>query len=47
MQVRPGAATAPDALTDPYDLYVRETPITFDTIAFTPEHRRPRLLPHT
>ena len=34
------------ALTDIYNHYVRETPITFDTVAFTPEERLPWLLSH-
>ncbi|MDQ1036836.1 phosphinothricin acetyltransferase [Streptomyces sp. V3I8] len=46
VQVRPGAAGDLDALTDIYNHYVRETPITFDTVAFTPEERRPWLLSH-
>ncbi|WP_308013398.1 GNAT family N-acetyltransferase [Streptomyces beigongshangae] len=46
MQVRPGVAEDLDALTDIYNHYVRETPITFDTVVFTPEERRPWLLSH-
>ncbi|MFB7246052.1 GNAT family N-acetyltransferase [Streptomyces populi] len=46
VQVRPGTAADLDALTDLYNHYVRETPITFDTIVFTPEQRRPWLLSH-
>jgi phosphinothricin acetyltransferase len=46
VQVRPGAEGDLDALTDIYNHYVRETPITFDTAAFTPEERRPWLLSH-
>ncbi|GGP48115.1 phosphinothricin acetyltransferase [Streptomyces calvus] len=33
-------------LTDLYNHYVRETAITFDTVPFTPEERRPWLLSH-
>lgn len=45
-QVR--AATEADlgSLTDLYDHYVRETPITFDTEPRTPERRRSWLLSH-
>ncbi|MFJ9247684.1 GNAT family N-acetyltransferase [Streptomyces sp. NPDC101776] len=46
VQVRPGVDSDLDALTDLYNHYVRETPITFDTVAFTPEERRPWLLSH-
>lgn len=46
VQVRPGAESDLDALTEIYNHYVRETPITFDTAAFTPEERRPWLLSH-
>ncbi|KOG86267.1 GNAT family N-acetyltransferase [Streptomyces varsoviensis] len=46
VQVRPGVVTDLDALTDLYNHYVRETPITFDTAPFTPEGRRPWLLSH-
>ncbi|MBK3568475.1 GNAT family N-acetyltransferase [Streptomyces sp. MBT62] len=46
VQVRPGVEDDLDALTDIYNHYVRETPITFDTAAFTPEERRPWLLSH-
>ncbi|MET7567178.1 N-acetyltransferase family protein [Streptomyces sp. NPDC005492] len=46
VQVRPGVESDLDALTDLYNHYVRETPITFDTAAFTPEERRPWLLSH-
>ncbi|MGW2718359.1 N-acetyltransferase family protein [Streptomyces sp. NPDC001492] len=46
VQVRPGAEEDLDALTDIYNHYVRETPITFDTTVFTPEERRPWLLSH-
>ncbi|WP_427925374.1 N-acetyltransferase family protein [Streptomyces sp. cg40] len=46
VQVRPGAEDDLVALTDIYNHYVRETPITFDTAAFTPEERRPWLLSH-
>ncbi len=46
VQVRPGVEGDLDALTDLYNHYVRETPITFDTAVFTPEERRPWLLSH-
>ncbi|MGW7049664.1 N-acetyltransferase family protein [Streptomyces avermitilis] len=46
VQVRPGVEADLKALTDIYNHYVRETPITFDTAAFTPEERRPWLLSH-
>ncbi len=46
VQVRPGAESDLDALTDIYNHYVHGTPITFDTVAFTPEERRPWLLSH-
>ena len=46
VQVRPGRASDLSALTDIYNHYVRETPITFDTAIFTPEERRPWLLSH-
>ncbi|MEV5487890.1 N-acetyltransferase family protein [Streptomyces bobili] len=46
VQVRPGSEGDLEALTDLYNHYVRETPITFDTAIFTPEERRPWLLSH-
>ncbi|MFR9795893.1 N-acetyltransferase family protein [Streptomyces sp. MS06] len=46
VQVRPGTEGDLDALTGLYNHYVRETPITFDTGAFTSEERRPWLLSH-
>ncbi|MDN3023220.1 GNAT family N-acetyltransferase [Streptomyces sp. S.PB5] len=46
VQVRPGVEADLRALTDIYNHYVRETPITFDTAVFTPEERRPWLLSH-
>ena len=46
VQVRPGVERDLEALTDIYNHYVRETPITFDTAVFTPEERRPWLLSH-
>ncbi|SOD85912.1 GNAT family N-acetyltransferase [Streptomyces sp. Ag109_G2-15] len=46
VQVRPGFESDLEALTDIYNHYVRETPITFDTTIFTPEERRPWLLSH-
>ncbi|WP_405871905.1 MULTISPECIES: GNAT family N-acetyltransferase [unclassified Streptomyces] len=46
VQVRPGVEGDLDALTDIYNHYVRETPITFDTAVFTSEERLPWLLSH-
>ncbi|MEU9450479.1 N-acetyltransferase family protein [Streptomyces sp. NPDC048277] len=46
VQVRPGVEADLEALTELYNHYVRETPITFDTVVFTPEERRPWLLSH-
>jgi len=46
VQVRPGVEGDLEALTDIYNHYVRETPITFDTAVFTPEERRPWLHSH-
>jgi phosphinothricin acetyltransferase len=46
VQVRPGNEGDLTSLTDLYNHYVRETPITFDTAPFTPEERRPWLLSH-
>ncbi|MER6159754.1 N-acetyltransferase family protein [Streptomyces sp. NPDC001868] len=46
VQVRPGVETDLGALTDLYNHYVRETPLTFDTAVLTPEERRPWLLSH-
>ncbi|MFJ4621500.1 GNAT family N-acetyltransferase [Streptomyces sp. NPDC088812] len=46
VQVRPGVEGDLEALTDLYNHYVRETPITFDTTPFTPAERRPWLLSH-
>ncbi|MFG2520662.1 GNAT family N-acetyltransferase [Streptomyces sp. NPDC048527] len=46
VQVRHGVEADLDALTDLYNHFVRETPITFDTAAFTPQERRPWLLSH-
>ncbi|WP_043258256.1 GNAT family N-acetyltransferase [Streptomyces prunicolor] len=46
VQVRPGVESDLDALTELYNHYVRETPITFDTVPFSPEERRPWLLSH-
>ncbi|MFD4631200.1 GNAT family N-acetyltransferase [Streptomyces sp. NPDC058284] len=45
-QVRPGAEADLEALTDLYNHYVRETAVTFDTVALRPEERRPWLLSH-
>jgi len=45
-QVRPGVAGDLSALTDISNHDVRETPITFDTVVFPPEERRPWLLSH-
>ncbi|MFE2267384.1 GNAT family N-acetyltransferase [Streptomyces griseosporeus] len=46
VQVRPGVESDLEALTDIYNHYVRETAVTFDTVAFSPEERRPWLLSH-
>ncbi|MET7596589.1 MULTISPECIES: N-acetyltransferase family protein [unclassified Streptomyces] len=46
VQVRTGVEADLGALTDLYNHYVRETPITFDTVPFTPGERRPWLLSH-
>ncbi|AXL89157.1 GNAT family N-acetyltransferase [Streptomyces sp. CB09001] len=46
VQVRPGVEEDLKGLTDLYNHYVRETPLTFDTEPFTPEERRPWLLSH-
>ncbi|MGV9878922.1 N-acetyltransferase family protein [Streptomyces sp. NPDC003006] len=46
VQVRPGVESDLDPLTDLYNHYVRETAITFDTVVFLPEERRPWLLSH-
>ncbi|MFJ2609985.1 GNAT family N-acetyltransferase [Streptomyces sp. NPDC091279] len=46
VQVRPGVEGDLSALTDLYNHYVRETSITFDTVALTVEERRPWLLSH-
>ncbi|MFM9448753.1 GNAT family N-acetyltransferase [Streptomyces acidiscabies] len=46
VQVRPGVEADLAALTELYNHYVRETPITFDTAVFTVEERRPWLLSH-
>ncbi|MDN3293025.1 N-acetyltransferase family protein [Streptomyces ficellus] len=46
VQVRPGAEGDLTALTDIYNHYVRETAITFDTVPFAPEQRRPWLRSH-
>ncbi|WP_329317094.1 GNAT family N-acetyltransferase [Streptomyces sp. NBC_01262] len=46
VQVRPGREADLQALTDLYNHYVRETPITFDVEPLTLEQRRPWLLSH-
>ncbi|MFJ3304745.1 GNAT family N-acetyltransferase [Streptomyces sp. NPDC086549] len=46
VQVRPGVENDLEALTNIYNHYVRESPITFDTAVFTPEERRPWLISH-
>ncbi|MFF5899375.1 GNAT family N-acetyltransferase [Streptomyces argenteolus] len=46
VQVRPGAETDLQPLTDIYNHYVRETALTFDTATFTPEERLPWLRSH-
>lgn len=43
VQVRSGTEDDLTALTEIYNHYVRETPITFDTATFTPGQRRPWL----
>ncbi|MFY1677285.1 MULTISPECIES: GNAT family N-acetyltransferase [unclassified Streptomyces] len=44
--VRAGVESDLPALTDLYNHYVTQTPVTFDTEAFTSEGRRPWLLAH-
>ncbi|MEJ8635597.1 N-acetyltransferase family protein [Streptomyces sp. MS2.AVA.5] len=46
VQVRPGREADLVALTELYNHYIRETAVTFDTAAFTPEQRRPWLRSH-
>ncbi|WP_406148198.1 GNAT family N-acetyltransferase [Streptomyces sp. NBC_01012] len=46
VQVRPGAEADLGALTDIYNHYVRETALTFDTVAFTRDERLPWLHSH-
>jgi phosphinothricin acetyltransferase len=46
MQVRPGIEADLEALTNIYNHYVRETPITFDIEPLTPRERRSWLLSH-
>ncbi|WP_101258752.1 GNAT family N-acetyltransferase [Streptomyces barkulensis] len=46
VQVRAGEEGDLPGLTDIYNHYVRETPVTFDTEPLTPETRRPWLLSH-
>lgn len=46
VQVRAGREEDLTALTDIYNQYVRETPITFDINPITPDERRPWLLSH-
>ncbi|MER7350001.1 N-acetyltransferase family protein [Streptomyces aurantiacus] len=46
VQVRPGTEADLGPLTDIYNHYVRETAVTFDTVSFLPEERRPWLLSH-
>lgn len=46
VQVRAGAESDLDALTDIYNHYVRETALTFDVTPFTPEERLPWLRSH-
>uniref|UniRef100_A0AAU2V8H9 GNAT family N-acetyltransferase n=1 Tax=Streptomyces sp. NBC_00003 TaxID=2903608 RepID=A0AAU2V8H9_9ACTN len=46
VQVRAGAEADLGALTDIYNHFIRETAITFDTVAFTTEQRRPWLHSH-
>lgn len=46
VQVRPGRLADLPALTEIYNHYVRETPITFDLEPLTPDQRREWLLSH-
>lgn len=46
VQVSPGKEDDLTALTDIYNHYIRETPITFDVTPLTPDERRPWLLSH-
>ncbi|MFB0618557.1 N-acetyltransferase family protein [Streptomyces sp. AGS-58] len=46
VQVRAGIERDLESLTAIYNTYVRETAVTFDTVALTPEERRPWLLSH-
>jgi phosphinothricin acetyltransferase len=46
VQVRAGTAADLGGLTELYNHYIRETPITFDTEPFTCEQRRPWLASH-
>lgn len=46
VQVRAGTEDDLAALTDIYNHYIRETPITFDISPITPDERRPWLLSH-
>ncbi|CAG7638280.1 GNAT family N-acetyltransferase [Actinacidiphila bryophytorum] len=46
VQVRAGGEGDLTALTDIYNHYIRETPITFDINPITPDERRPWLLSH-
>lgn len=46
VQVRAGTEGDLTALTDIYNHYVRETPVTFDINPITPDERRPWLLSH-
>lgn len=46
VQVRAATEADLEPLTELYNHYVRETAITFDTAAFTPEQRRPWLHSH-
>jgi phosphinothricin acetyltransferase len=45
-QVRSGVEADLESLTDIYNHYVRETALTFDTVAFTPQERLPWLHSH-
>ncbi|MBM9505091.1 GNAT family N-acetyltransferase [Actinacidiphila acididurans] len=46
VQVSPGKEADLTALTEIYNHYIRETPVTFDVVPVTPEERRPWLLSH-
>ena len=47
VQVSPGSEADLDVLTDIYNHFICETPITFDVTPITPDERRPWLLSHS